>query len=198
MLAESKATIAFRCANGELVQARRFEMCVLSAHLRMLLDEFGSANLDLIDASDFEAQDVQDIIVLLHAFNKVAVDTCVDKISASDGAVPECFNLSKIVWPHDLVRFAHKYEIPLILELCKFSLNKVQDVREIVAYDAISPENSDWAGPAVIDFLMRLQLEEFADFEKDGPVEGRVIPRLSPALMYRVLQRCTERLAQAP
>ena len=30
----------------ELVQARRFEMCVLSAHLRMLLDEFGSANLD--------------------------------------------------------------------------------------------------------------------------------------------------------
>ena len=172
----------FKCASGELVKAKLFELSVLSPYLRGLFDDSDKDTGCVIDATDFHAADVQSIVDLLHSFDQVAVHTCINKVTISnvDPTVAELpeeteqkstnFNLNFIEWPNALIRFVHKYEINMVLELCKWSINKDPDpdIGEIIAYDAISPDDASWAGPDVVNLLVKQQVAEHHGLDTEG------------------------------
>ena len=206
-LRDSQGEMAFKCAGREMVKANLFELCVLSPYLRALFDDSDKQKGFVIDATDFHAADITNIVELLHSFDQVAVHTCISKELPGEGeAHNNTFNLSAIEWPCGFIRFAHKYEIKMVLELCKWSINKNPILGEILAYDAISPDDATWAGPSVVEYLVKQQVGEHYGLKKQASYfmdkagdanreDANYIDTLSSPLMYKVLQRFTALLS---
>jgi hypothetical protein len=191
---DTRAELSFRCDDG-LVKARLYEMCVLSPYIRGLIDDCAkSAEGFIIDASDFCCEDVEIVVNLLHQWDKVVVHTCDNTPSQQESqqepqqeeACDFFFNLSHRRLPGALVKFAHKYGIEQVLSLCRMSVNRCPDICEIILIDGISLDAS-WAQPAVVDYLVKWHVDEHSNSRPNV----KLIPKLSSALMFRVLESVT-------
>ena len=82
-----------------------------------------------------------------------------------------------------------------------YSADPDPDIGEIIAYDAISPDDASWAGPNVVNLLVKQQVAEHHGLHTEGSYlidkdGGKLISELSPALMYKLLDRFTALLPE--